>query len=68
MDKGFPNNTPAGGEIMIGGNLTLSSSGDKHYQVAKLDSGADIVIDSGDYIFFATKGENKSGEIILSPL
>ncbi len=41
-----------GSEITTGGNLTLASGGDQHYQVAKLDSGKDIVIDSGGSIVF----------------
>lgn len=45
-------NTYIGSEITTGGNLTLSSGGDQRYQVAKLDSGKDIVIDSGGSILF----------------
>ncbi len=41
-----------GSEITAGGDLTLVSGGDQRYQVAKLDSGKDIVIDSGGSILF----------------
>jgi filamentous hemagglutinin len=41
-----------GSEITTGGNLTLVSGGDQRYQVAKLDSGKDIILDSGGAIIF----------------
>ncbi|MFJ2479606.1 filamentous hemagglutinin N-terminal domain-containing protein [Pseudomonas sp. NPDC087598] len=41
-----------GTEIKTGGNLSLVSKGDQLYQVAKLDSGKDIVLDSGGSITF----------------
>ncbi|WP_454563946.1 two-partner secretion domain-containing protein [Pseudomonas sp. AIG] len=41
-----------GSEIKAGGNLTLSSKGDQLYQVAKLESGNDITLDSGGAITF----------------
>jgi filamentous hemagglutinin len=41
-----------GSEITTGGNLTLVSGGDQHYQVAKLNSGKDITLDSGEAIVF----------------
>ncbi|WP_064121006.1 DNA/RNA non-specific endonuclease, partial [Pseudomonas fluorescens] len=41
-----------GTEITSGGNLTLVSSGDQRYQVAKLDSGKDISLISGGAITF----------------
>lgn len=44
--------THVGSEIKTGGNLTLVSKGDQLYQVAKLDSGKDIVLDSGGAITF----------------
>ncbi|EGH29353.1 hemagglutination repeat-containing protein, partial [Pseudomonas syringae pv. japonica str. M301072] len=39
-------------EITTGGNLTLVSGGDQHYQVAKLNSGNDLLINSGGAIDF----------------
>jgi filamentous hemagglutinin len=44
--------THVGSEIKNGGNLSLVSLGDQHYQVAKLDSGKDILLDSGGAITF----------------
>ncbi|WP_407311137.1 DUF637 domain-containing protein [Pseudomonas sp. nanlin1] len=44
--------THVGSEIKTGGNLTLVSEGDQRYQVAKLNSGKDLVIDSGAGITF----------------
>ncbi|WP_423203671.1 DUF637 domain-containing protein [Pseudomonas kribbensis] len=44
--------THVGTEIKTGGNLSLVSKGDQHYQVAKLDSGKDIILDSGGSITF----------------
>ncbi|CAH0308944.1 hypothetical protein SRABI89_04714 [Pseudomonas koreensis] len=44
--------THVGSEIKTGGNLSLVSLGDQHYQVAKLDSGKDILLDSGGTITF----------------
>lgn len=44
--------THVGSEIKTGGNLSLVSLGDQHYQVAKLDSGKDILLDSGGAITF----------------
>ncbi|EJN26007.1 filamentous hemagglutinin family N-terminal domain-containing protein, partial [Pseudomonas sp. GM79] len=41
-----------GSEIAAGGNLTLVSGGDQRYQVAKLESGKDITLDSGGSITF----------------
>ncbi|MGY2261934.1 hemagglutinin repeat-containing protein, partial [Pseudomonas sp. SDO55104_S430] len=41
-----------GTEITAGGNLTLLSSGDQRYQVAKLESGKDIALLSGGTITF----------------
>ncbi|EJM15810.1 hemagluttinin repeat protein, partial [Pseudomonas sp. GM18] len=41
-----------GSEITTGGNLTLISEGDQRYQVAKLESGKDITLDSGGAIVF----------------
>ncbi len=41
-----------GSEITAGGNLTLVSGGDQRYQVAKLESGKDIILDSGGAIVF----------------
>nr|WP_256596910.1 MULTISPECIES: hemagglutinin repeat-containing protein [unclassified Pseudomonas] len=41
-----------GSEITTGGNLTLVSGGDQRYQVAKLESGKDITLDSGGSITF----------------
>jgi len=44
--------THVGSEIKTGGNLTLVSEGDQRYQVAKLESGKDITLDSGGAIVF----------------
>ncbi|WP_010168785.1 two-partner secretion domain-containing protein [Pseudomonas sp. PAMC 25886] len=44
--------TNVGTEIKTGGNLTLISEGDQRYQVAKLDSGNDIILNSGGAIAF----------------
>ncbi|WP_409316811.1 DUF637 domain-containing protein [Pseudomonas sp. KCJK9016] len=44
--------THVGTEIKTGGNLSLVSKGDQTYQVAKLDSGKDITLDSGGSITF----------------
>lgn len=44
--------THVGSEIKTGGNLSLVSKGDQTYQVAKLDSGKDIILDSGGSITF----------------
>ncbi|EJM20994.1 putative hemagglutinin (DUF637), partial [Pseudomonas sp. GM18] len=44
--------THVGTEIKTGGNLTLISEGDQRYQVAKLDSGKNITLDSGGAIVF----------------
>ena len=44
--------THVGSEIKTGGNLTLVSEGDQRYQVAKLESGKDITLDSGGSITF----------------
>lgn len=44
--------THVGSEIKTGGNLSLVSKGDQRYQVAKLDSGKDITLDSGGSITF----------------
>lgn len=44
--------THVGSEIKTGGNLSLVSKGDQAYQVAKLDSGKDIILDSGGSITF----------------
>ncbi|WP_367372617.1 DUF637 domain-containing protein [Pseudomonas lini] len=41
-----------GSAITTGGNLTLVSGGDQRYQVAKLESGKDIILDSGGAITF----------------
>ncbi len=41
-----------GSEITAGGNLTLKSDGDQRYQVAKLESGKDLTLDSGGSITF----------------
>jgi len=46
------NITHVGSEITSGGDLTLKSTGDQRYQVAKLDSGHDITLDSGGSITF----------------
>nr|WP_260959797.1 DUF637 domain-containing protein [Pseudomonas citri] len=44
--------THIGSEISTGGNLMLVSGGDQTYQVAKLQSGNDLIIDSGGRITF----------------
>ncbi|TKK02286.1 filamentous hemagglutinin [Pseudomonas fluorescens] len=44
--------TQVGTEIKTGGNLVLKSDGDQLYQVAKLNSGKDIILDSGGAIVF----------------
>ncbi|KIH84613.1 putative large exoprotein involved in heme utilization or adhesion of ShlA/HecA/FhaA family [Pseudomonas batumici] len=44
--------TNVGSEIKTGGNLTLQSGSDQHYQVAKLESGKDLTIESGGGITF----------------
>ncbi|WP_242170103.1 MULTISPECIES: DUF637 domain-containing protein [unclassified Pseudomonas] len=44
--------TNVGTEIKTGGNLTLVSEGDQRYQVAKLNSGKDIILNSGGAIAF----------------
>ncbi len=44
--------THIGTQIKSGGDLTLSSGGDQRYQVAKLESGKDIILDSGGAIVF----------------
>ncbi|KAF2408806.1 filamentous hemagglutinin [Pseudomonas antarctica] len=44
--------TNVGTEIKTGGNLTLISEGDQRYQVAKLNSGKDIILNSGGAIAF----------------
>lgn len=44
--------TQVGTEIKAGGNLTLKSDGDQLYQVAKLNSGKDIILDSSGAIVF----------------
>jgi len=44
--------THVGTEIKTGGNLTLVSGGDQRYQVAKLHSDKDIILDSGGSIVF----------------
>ena len=41
-----------GSGITSGGNLTLKSGGDQHYQAANLQSGADLTLDSGGAIVF----------------
>ncbi|WP_183135443.1 DUF637 domain-containing protein [Pseudomonas syringae group genomosp. 3] len=41
-----------GSEITTGGDLLLSSGGDQKYQVAKLESGKDLTIESGGAITF----------------
>ncbi|KPA88528.1 filamentous hemagglutinin family N-terminal domain [Pseudomonas asplenii] len=44
--------TNIGTSIQTGGDLLLKSGGDQRYQVAKLDSGNDLTIDSGGAITF----------------
>jgi len=44
--------THVGSEISAGGNLTLKSDGDQLYQVAKLESGNDLTLESGGAITF----------------
>jgi filamentous hemagglutinin len=44
--------THIGSEITSGGNMMLVSGGDQHYQVAKLDSGKDLTLNSGGWILF----------------
>ncbi|KPA99647.1 filamentous hemagglutinin N-terminal domain-containing protein [Pseudomonas asplenii] len=44
--------TNIGTSIQTGGDLLLKSGGDQRYQVAKLDSGNDLTIDSGGVITF----------------
>ncbi|QEO77445.1 filamentous hemagglutinin N-terminal domain-containing protein [Pseudomonas brassicacearum] len=44
--------THVGSEITTGGDLTLVSGEDQHYQVAKLNSGNDLTIQSGGSITF----------------
>ncbi|AYF50015.1 filamentous hemagglutinin N-terminal domain-containing protein [Pseudomonas fluorescens] len=44
--------TNVGSEIKTGGNLTLKSGGDQRYQVATLESGKDLTLDSGGRIVF----------------
>ncbi|WP_256578154.1 MULTISPECIES: DUF637 domain-containing protein [unclassified Pseudomonas] len=44
--------THVGSEIKTGGSLTLVSEGDQRYQVAKLESGKGITLDSGGQIYF----------------
>ncbi|MGU9825043.1 DUF637 domain-containing protein [Pseudomonas sp. LF090] len=41
-----------GSEIKTGGDLTIQSQGDQKYQAAKLDSGNDLIIDSGGGVTF----------------
>ncbi len=41
-----------GSEITAGGNLVLASGGDQKYQVAKLESGKDLTIQSGGAVTF----------------
>ncbi|TFY84768.1 filamentous hemagglutinin N-terminal domain-containing protein [Pseudomonas nabeulensis] len=45
--------TQIGTEIKTGGHLTLKSGGDQQYEVARLNSGNDIILDSGGAITFA---------------
>ncbi|WP_085640528.1 MULTISPECIES: filamentous hemagglutinin N-terminal domain-containing protein [unclassified Pseudomonas] len=44
--------THVGSEITTGGNMALVSGGDQRFQVAKLDSGGGISLDSGGKIVF----------------
>ncbi|WP_248746977.1 DUF637 domain-containing protein [Pseudomonas sp. MWU12-2037] len=44
--------TNVGSEIKTGGDLTLKSGDSQHYQVAKLESGKDLTIESGGAITF----------------
>jgi filamentous hemagglutinin len=44
--------THIGSEISAGGDLTLKSKGDQLYQVAELESGKNIILDSGGSITF----------------
>jgi filamentous hemagglutinin len=44
--------THVGTEINTGGRLTLASAGDQRYQVAKLNSGKDLILESGGAITF----------------
>ncbi|WP_248844506.1 DUF637 domain-containing protein, partial [Pseudomonas poae] len=44
--------TNVGAEIKTAGNLTLVSNGDQRYQVAKLNSGNDLILKSGGAITF----------------
>ncbi len=44
--------THVGSEINTGGDLTIVSNGDQTYQVAKLESGNDLVLNSGGSIIF----------------
>jgi len=44
--------THVGSEITSGGDLLLKSGGDQRYQVAKLDSGKNLTLDSGGAITF----------------
>jgi filamentous hemagglutinin len=44
--------THVGSEITTGGDLTLVSKGDQTYQVAKLETGNDLVLSSGGAILF----------------
>ncbi|SDI92009.1 DUF637 domain-containing protein, partial [Pseudomonas abietaniphila] len=44
--------THIGSEITSGGHMMLVSGGDQHYQVAKLDSGKNLTLNSGGGILF----------------
>ena len=44
--------TNVGSEITTGGNLAVVSGGDQRFQVAKLNSGSEILLDSGGQIVF----------------
>ncbi|KIH82807.1 putative large exoprotein involved in heme utilization or adhesion of ShlA/HecA/FhaA family [Pseudomonas batumici] len=44
--------TNVGSEIKTGGDLTLQSGSDQHYQAAKLESGKDLTLNSGGGITF----------------